>query len=333
MPGARSVLRLTRRALAYALYLVAVIVLLDVVLLKRILNLGYPSHYRQENIERYPAPYVEFTGKPDAADHNDLGFRGKSLRLAPSHAIRIAFFGGSTGYVGSPTIAEVIESELEKHTHADVFVANYSVVSSNHRQHLHSIVEYLPEVAPDLVLFYGGFNETIQTALYDPRPGYPYNFFFRSELSPFLTLLLENSALCGQYDLAFGSISGLKRLRSRERPLSRKWNAKIVEKYFGTLVLASEITSTIRSARFGDAKFFAFYQPFQVPVEFARTHALIRERIAKTTFAFDVSDVYLPLGDQIYTDIVHVEQPGNDLMGRTIARLVFEAAFQDADGR
>ena len=56
--------------------------------------------------------------------------------------------------------------------------------SSNHNQHLHSIIENYNEYPIDIIVFYGGYNETFQTALYDPRPGYPYNFQVRNEMSP-----------------------------------------------------------------------------------------------------------------------------------------------------
>ena len=42
---------------------------------------------------------------------------------------------------------------------------NFSSVSSNHNQHLHRLLKYT-DLNFDLVIFYGGFNETIQTYLY-----------------------------------------------------------------------------------------------------------------------------------------------------------------------
>ena len=102
---------IVKKVANYTFYLIAIIVVVDVFLFKDIFNFGYPSHYRQENIERYPAPYVGFTGKPNVEDHNEFGFRGKSFHFAGTNSIKIAFFGGSTGYVGDPTIAQVIEND------------------------------------------------------------------------------------------------------------------------------------------------------------------------------------------------------------------------------
>ena len=211
----------------------------------------------------------------------------------------------------------------------NVFVANYSVTSSNHRQHLHGIPEYLPQFKPDLVIFYGGFNETLQTAFYDPRPGYPYNYFYRGETRPFVKLLLEKSALIGEIDKKTGVFSGIAKLRMEQRPFSDDWNKKIIEKYLETLNLASDITGTIESKHFGRTKFFAFYQPYQVPKQFVSTHEKIKSHIGTIKYAFDVSEEYDALGKEIYIDIAHVKQKANEAMGRKIASIVADKLKKD----
>jgi hypothetical protein len=188
-------LKKARSFAVFIFYLVIIVLIIDVAVLRNFYGFGYHHDYREDNIQRIPAPYVMFTGKPNALGHNEFGFPGPSLNSAGPDDFIIAFFGGSTGYMGDPPIARVVESELNKILHVKVFVANYSVVSSNHRQHLHAMIEYLPKFKPDLVVFYGGYNETISYAYYDPRPGYPYNFFYREETSPLTKLLIQNSAL------------------------------------------------------------------------------------------------------------------------------------------
>jgi hypothetical protein len=306
----------------YVLYLVIVIIVFDVVVLHNFLNFGYPRDYKQENIIRYPAPYVEFTGKPNIIDHNKYGFRGPSFEESKPNDLKIAFFGGSTGYYGNPPISKIVEKELEKLLGLSVFVANYSVVSSNHRQHLHMIIEFLPQFKPDVVIFYGGFNTTLQSALYDPRPGYPYNFFYRGETSPFVKLLLENSAIIGEIDKRLGVLTGLAKLRKEQQPFSDGWNKRIAQKYFETLMLANNVTSTIESKRYKKTIFFAFYQPYQVPREFMPTHNRIKNRISTLTYAFDVSSEYDPLGEEVYLDVVHVNQHAHEVMGTKIAKIV-----------
>jgi hypothetical protein len=306
----------------YLLYLVLIIIVFDVLVFNKWLGFGYPRHYRQENIERYPSPYVEFTGKPDTEDHNEYGFRGASFKESKQNDLKIAFFGGSTGYYGNPPIPRIVKNELEKLTGLSVFVANYSVVSSNHRQHLHGIIEFLPQFTPDIVIFYGGHNETLQSASYDPRPGYPYNFFYRAETRALFKLLIENSAIIGEIDKRIGIFTGLEKLRKEQQPFSDDWNNRMVEKYFETLRLANSVASIIESQRFGKTRFFAFYQPYQVPKELASAHNNIKNKIRSMKYVFDVSSEFDVLGKEIYNDIVHVKQRANKVMGVRIAQII-----------
>ena len=310
--------------IGYIIYLGLFIFIFDTVVLKHILGFGYPRHYEEENVYRYPAPYVMFTGKPNVMDHNDLGFRGASLKDADSSDFKVAFFGGSTGYHGTPPIAKVVEKELEKILNVDVFVANYSVVSSNHRQHLHGIIEFLPKYKPDLVIFYGGWNETIQTGFYDPRPGYPYNHFYRAETSTVVKLLIENSALIGEADKKFGLFTGIRGMRMAQQPFSANWNNRIFKKYFETLELASNVARSISSHYCGNTKFLAFYQPYQVPANFLSTHKNIKSHISSMEYVFDVSSEYDGLGKEIFLDIVHVKQEARNLIGKKIATIIAE---------
>ncbi len=304
----------------YFLFLVVVVIVADVVLLRRILGFGYPRNY-----ERCSAPYVMFVGWPGSAPNNAHGFRGRSLDEARARDFKIAFFGGSTGYMGDPPIPAIVESRLKTMVNMPVFVANFSVISSNHRQHLHMLVEYLLKRKVDVVVFYGGYNETVQSGYYDPRPGYPFNFFYQEEASPWVKILLENSAVAGEIDRKYrGVISGLSTLQDQYHPFSEKWNGQIVDIYFETLELASKLVSSINSDYFGKAIFLAFYQPYQVPDEFLAAHQSIKKRMVALPYGYDFSDRYDALGKGVYTDIVHVSQEANDLMGEAIARVIAE---------
>ncbi len=304
--------------LLYFLFLISVFVVADVFLLRKILGFGYPRNY-----ERYPAPYVMFVGWPGSKPNNAHGFWGKDLDEAKEGDLKVAFFGGSTGYMGDPPIPVVVENRLQEMVNVPVFVANFSVISSNHRQHLHMLVEYLLKRKIDVVIFYGGYNETVQHAYYDPRPGYPFNFFFQEEASPWIKILLEYSALAGEIDRKYrGVISGLSEMREHYHPFSTEWNDQIVDTYFETLALAHKIVSTIDSDYLGKAVMLAVYQPYQVPEEFLSSHHIIRRRMAELSYGYDLSNLYDPLGKDVYTDIVHVSQKANDLMGETIAKII-----------
>jgi len=318
----KRILQGTVSAVSYLMFVGLVAVFFDTVVFKQWLGYGYPRHYEEEDVGRYPAPYVMFTGKPNTLGNNELGFRHASFRESKPDDFKIAFFAGSTGYLGDPPIPKVVEQELNKTWDQHVFVANFSVISSNHRQHLHGILEYLPSHKPDLVVFYGGYNELTGARSYDPRPGYPYNFFYRSETGPLTKLLLEHSALAGEFDMRFGLLSGISKLRDLYKPGTPEWNRAMEDKYFETLELSSKTASTIESAHCGHARFLAFYQPFQLNASFAAMQADVRKRIAALPYGVDVSTEFDALGSDVYFDEVHVHQPANDAMGRKIAATI-----------
>jgi hypothetical protein len=310
------------KRLGLFLCVITIIVLVDVFLLTNFTSLGYSIRRKTTTVAQvaspdgtnYPAPYVGFSG-----------FRGPTYKTTESSQIKIAFFGGSTGYRGTPPVAKVIEHQLEKQLSETVFVENYSVVSSHHRQHLHQLIELLPHIKPDLVVFYGGYNETIQSGYYDPRPGYPYNYFYHSETDPLHKVLLRNSAILGEIDKKFGIFTPLQNLRKENPPFSEVWSNKIVNKYFETLSLTNKIVTNLESERFGKARFLAFYQPNAVMREdyVLNMTERIRDEIRDLNYAFDVSTIYDNLED-VYPpgDIVHVNQAARKLMGEAIADIV-----------
>lgn len=311
--------------LKVALVSIAAFVMFDVLIARPILHLGYPTHYGQDEDSRSPAPYITFTGRPSPPNMDKWGYRWVHL---PSSAgeITVSFFGGSTGVGGDPPIPSLLESELSKRLNRKVAISNFSVVSANHRQNLHNIIESRSIVKPDLVIFYGGYNETIQSAYYDPRPGYPYNFFYREETSDLVKVLLRYSAFVGLLEVALDrrlhvSFTPIDKLREAYKPLSPAWNRAIVDKYFETLDEANTIASAFPSAHCGRAKFIGFYQPYQRQIvpQFAAAHAAIRQQITKTPYMVDVSDGFDDMGPSIYEDIVHVKQPGNVRMASLIA--------------
>jgi hypothetical protein len=290
-----------------------------------------PEHYDKQNEQRQPAPYIEFKGAPGKLDHDRYGYRWVPDTIDPD-ATRIAFFGGSTGYQGDPPIPSLVESRLNQ-AGFRTQVANFSVVSSNHRQHLHNILESRSLFKPDVVIFYGGYNETLQAAYYDPRPGYPYNFYYRNETSPLNQLLIRYSPTFFLIDklLTKQGIAGLTplaTLRKQEAPFSQPWDQAIMDNYFATLNLAHNITGAFESAHCPKSVFLFFYQPYQVPDEFRPVHEAIRNTIRNYGFGYDLSDTFEKRNLDVFTDIVHVRQEGRDAIAEEIVqRLKTNAEF------
>ena len=287
----------------------------------------YPAHYDIADYHRFPMPYIEFAGKPSVLDHNKLGYRWVMDDNLKPGTLKIAFFGGSTGYGGDPPIATLLESYLKYEFGDNIKIANFSVVSSNHRQHIHNIIETNKFFKPDLIIFYGGYNETGQTAFYDPRPGYPYNYFYRIETKPWIKILLEQSPTF--YTLnRVGVKSGLfdftplSKLRSEVQLFSETWITDVYGKYFETLAYAETLAKAFTSPRCSsDAKFRAIYQPYQVPDALNSLDIKIRHRITDLPYIYDTSQLFNGRED-IYGDIVHVSNEGNEMMARKILALL-----------
>jgi hypothetical protein len=323
----RSKLQAIGKAVNYVIVVAAILIVVDVAVLRA----TYPRHYRSDNADRYPYPYEMFRAKPDAGGNNADGFRGRVFRDDASQAFKIAFYGGSTGYHGNPTIAEALETELRHLWSRDVRVYNFSVISSNHRQHLHGIVETLLGHDVDLVVFYGGNNEIFQARYYDPRPGYPYNFFYREETSALNRALIENSAFFALLNKVLDArsidtgvnLTPLVSLRRQQDVWSEAWETAVLDTYVETLGLAKTLAESVTSRHCGKAAFLAFFQPmnYAEPAD-VRLIQKARARIKGKDDIVDVFDAYAKFGPEIFADSVHVAQPARDWMGQTMATTI-----------
>ena len=264
-----------------------------------------------------------FKGAPNASGHNNQGY--KISDPVTLDTINIALFGGSTGYNGKPPIINLITKDLNAYKGAPKYKPiNFSVVSSNHNQHLHSLIENYTKYPLDIIVFYGGYNETLQTAFYDPRPGFPYNFRIRNEVSPEEMLLSKHIAL---YDLKLNYID-----KSTVEPFTRKWNEDIVSNYMQTINSAKLLSTSLTTGRCKSAFIFV-YQPYQmtenfgVPKIFKRqVHDRIKNYTTSSTTGIDISDIFASNAWE-YTDIVHLTQKGR----KAVARKILDSkVFKDA---
>ena len=155
------------------------------------------KNWDYSNFYRYPKPFVEFSGKPNSSalflayeqmggtkqdatiTLNDLGFRGELPLPDKSEEFRIIMLGGSTVFNGVP-LSKSIPGELEQLFHNNGFskvkVYNWGVVSFNSGQELSLLVHSVADFNPDLVIVYDGANDIYHSYVFEPRPGYPYNW-------------------------------------------------------------------------------------------------------------------------------------------------------------
>ena len=81
---------------------------------------------------------------------------------------------------------------------------------------------------------------SLRYATYDPKPGYPYNFFFRNELAQWKQTLLRISSI-GTIDIYSGGlISGLRSLKATQ--IDAQWTDEIASNYWRDLGLAYSIS-------------------------------------------------------------------------------------------
>ena len=155
----------------------------------------------------------------------------------------------------------------------------------------------------------GGGNETLQYSLYDPRPGFPYNFFFRNELNPLIQSLLRYSSIFGALGLfSNGMISELRILNIKTKDSS--WAQKVINKYWHDLSVANRlITKLVTTNTCAKASFMSVTQPGN-PHSEEQVH--LWNSLKKSMNEFYASWLHLDLTSlSIYvefTDIIHLTQ-------------------------
>jgi hypothetical protein len=323
---------------------------------------------------REPRPYFMFGGPTGGRTVNllpqmDEG-AGRAIRLnaegfriereivnpKPADEVRIFVLGGSTVVGGRPitaTIPAVIEAHLQANGLPQARVYNFGVLSFVSGQELSLLVHRLIDLKPDLVIAYDGGNDVYEPWVYDPRPGYPFNFVTEEEAMSILSnaggdaktiaSLARDSALVqallGTTDWFDRMRIRLDRLRTTVNFGSAQWKEAVVAAY------AHNLTAMCRVARANGALFAAFFQPI---LAYSKTldsaqftdaggdlmvpgmreqRALVPQAVAAQFPAPSVevgcrfSDLSGLLEDQptAFSDAVHVDKEANQLIGGRIA--------------
>ncbi|HXW24866.1 MAG TPA: hypothetical protein VEK73_08980 [Xanthobacteraceae bacterium] len=238
---------------------------------------------------RQPQPYFMFSGptngrvvlSPAQMGGSDAerqmrfnrdGFRieGDVVIPKPADELRIFVTGGSTVVFGAP-LANSIPGAIEAALHAGGFqrarLYNFGVASFLSGQELSLLVHHLADLKPDLVIAYDGGNDLFSPWMYDPRPGYPFNFIAWEEAinklsntgnrSKTIPSLVQDSALLQALTgtTEWGIRTGLDGLRRSVGYVSDPWKRALVEAY------ARNIGAMCRVARANGALFAAYFQP------------------------------------------------------------------------
>jgi lysophospholipase L1-like esterase len=300
-------------------------------------------------LTRVPRPYTMFGGMPGArmtfgdrrAETLDArGYRGRSADVprVPGE-VRIFAVGGSTLFQGERSIPEMLEAELRRRGLEGATVFNYGVVSSVCGQDLARVVFEIVDRGPDLVVFYNGGNDLISPALYDPRPGYPFNFavyennpLLSRDLAryPALPLLAYGSnvarALFGPYFARrFVDLEGSRRSAGFG---GAAWKEKIASLYVDRLVKAQRVSGAYGADFVAFFQPLVFFKPHLTPAEAeiargsgglaplaAELRSIVRARLeqARDRFglrAVDLSGLFEPERGEIFLDWIHTWPEG-----------------------
>ena len=297
-------------------YVIFILIIFDQSI--KFIGFGIDRHWYNENIIRYKTPYDMFSNKPNILDHNSDGFRGPSLKKKIDNSYySIAFFGGSTGYTGDPPIPEILSNNLTRNKIKNI-VFNFSSNSSNHNQHIHRLVKFM-NYKFDLIIFYGGNNESIQYLQYDPRPGYPYNFYMKNDLSEINIFLLKHSALIGLVEKYTGLISGIKKEKSVLKNNTDLWYENIVRNYIYSIKHANLLTkNNIKPNKCSQTHFLAILQPVN-PTD--TEQEFLWDKIIDASKSLDNFIDYSNLSENIkFYDNVHIDQESKPLIANLMTK-------------
>jgi hypothetical protein len=233
-----------------------------------------------EILSRTPQPYFMFSGAPNGSlgtGDQQIRFNGEGFRIEgelaaakPADEMRIFVVGGSTVLFGSPlanTIPGALEAALRAEGLPQARVYNLGVAGFVSSQELSLLVHRIVYLKPDLVIAYDGGNDLIFPWIYDPRPGYPFNFLVWEEAINRLSNTGNRSktiAGLAQDSAVLQAVVGTTEwdIRTDRESLRRKagfatepWKRAVVDSY------ARNIAAMCRIARDGGALFAAYFQP------------------------------------------------------------------------
>jgi hypothetical protein len=291
---------------------------------------------------RYATPYTMFS----TFDY------GSQEKPKPKGELRIFMLGGSTVAYGKPPLPVYVEQELMRRGVEGVRVFNYGVISQNSSQELAHLVFHVLDSEPDIVVTYDGGNDIIDPLLYDPRPGYPFNFlayennvFFKDVKEyPLLPLLAYGSDMMRHLfrSYFFEKFGHFSALRMDVDYGSYLWSEKIARIYANNLMKVGRI------CRSYNIEYVAFMQPLffykhnavseieknmlkdwpekeeKLVVPYTndvrqRILRNIKEEQKKFPFSFyDLSGIFNDSTNAVYTDCIHVNDESNKKIASAI---------------
>lgn len=207
---------------------------------------------------RFPAPFAQFTGKPDGKhDHilfDNRGFRNnnKASYLPDGLRPRVFVLGGSTmveGDTEEDTVSGRLQVSLKEAGYHEAQVFNFGVVSTSFKQMSALAWSHLADLQPDALVVVGGGTDITNPWTFDPRPGYPYNAFVIERVYDFLfdTNRIASRELGLSYDeLTDILYEKLERLRAECQWRTPEWEHAVADSARDAVRSFSRLASALR---------------------------------------------------------------------------------------
>ncbi|MCJ2123059.1 SGNH/GDSL hydrolase family protein [Methylobacterium sp. J-077] len=322
-------------------------------------------HTFDSNI-RFPAPYVQFAGKPlaPAAEqtwrYDALGYRNDSHPegRTPAETLRVFVVGDSTlvdGQVFADTIPGRLETGLKRRHGEGARVYNFGATSACLNQMIALITTRLMDLQPDVIFVLGGATDVFQPWSFDPRAGYPYNHFANECLYDYFfnTVKTDEDAEDLSYDslqaLIFNRLDNLRALTNWQSDI---WEWEVVRQFELALKRLGRLSGGIgapvrfllqpaivrKTERVGDehnaasGEFLAYLDRQYTRIEQVLGR-LDADGLTQGPFTTrDLSRIFEADTRSLFTDIVHVTSEGRQVMADRLAAEVAEVLGLPSEG-
>jgi hypothetical protein len=286
---------------------------------------------------------------------DDWGFPNQRLpdRNKSPNEVRVFVLGDSTMWGSdrdiTTTIPALTEDELRRRGLANISIYNFSIVSSVSMQMLALLFFRLTDYNPDLVLIVCGGSDIFIPCSFDPRPGYPYNFYVIEEL---YTKYFDFDRIAELHP-DFGYSALFHDISARQAELRNQvgfgqtpqWELAIIESFGHFLtkldrvgvaygldvavllepLINTKTPLTDEESRICRPETFAYYQR-----QYNRYQNLLfpdgqkPKRWGDSVTVHDATDVFDGQPRQIYTDFIHYNTVGKTLMVQRIVNIVLQ---------
>jgi len=304
---------------------------------------------------RYPAPYYGFTGRPfgDGGRLDAWGFANSAPppKDKPAGETRLFLLGDSCFFdldeAAGVTMADLVRAELAPFNIPGLAVYNFGVRSYLADQMLALLFFKLIDYQPDAVLIFCGGSDLFIPISYDPRPGYPYNFYVVEELySRFFDAktIKDEEVLVSHKDLLDGIVAHHAELRRKVGWREETWEAGVIDSFrsfvdktghiakaYGIdvsialqpLVTSKSPQTAAEAAMLGADTADYFKRQYQ---RYDRLFAELSAGSSANEFLslHNTSDAFAGRDEELFVDFIHYNLTGKRLMARRLAQIAAE---------